>query len=249
MLSRMRFELCNVRSRARKIAGEETIAMSAPVLFAHPAACSRVTISALEEIGGEYEIRWIDITSKKQYDAEYLALNRKAKVPTIVVDGTALTENAAILNYLHLAHPEARLLPSADTLFKAAQGLSDLVWCSGMLHPIVRQIRAPQKWTSPGSDTDGIRSDGIEKLSKECSHIDARLSQSEWWYGADWSIVDVYLYWVCSTAAKGGFPVGNYPAISAHAQRVRSRPSFQRTLAKEIAAVESEGIGIDPKTL
>ncbi|MCK5746787.1 MULTISPECIES: glutathione S-transferase family protein [Hyphomicrobiales] len=217
-------------------------------IFAYPGACSRVTISALEEIGTEFDVRWIDISNKKQYDSDYLSLNRKAKVPTLIVDGTPLTENAAILNYLHLAYPDAQILPASSSVFESARYVSDLAWCSGMLHPMVRQIRNPQKWTH-GAELEGIRNDGIEKLSKECSFINDRLSKSEWWYGADWSILDVYIYWVYSTAAKGEFSLSEFPALAEHAKKVRARPSFERTLAREIAAIEREGLKVNAATL
>ena len=35
-------------------------------IFAYPGACSRVTISALEEIGTEFDVRWIDIDGNEQ---------------------------------------------------------------------------------------------------------------------------------------------------------------------------------------
>ncbi len=221
--------------------------MTRPILYAYPGACSRVTLSALEEAGLDFEDRWIDIAAMGQYSDAYLALNRKAKVPALVIGGTTLTENPAILHYLHVTNPGARLLPRAGDPLRDAQGLSDLIWCSAMLHPMVRQIRNPQRWTT--GETAGVRADGLAKLAKEAAHIEARLAGSEWWYGADWSIVDVYLYWVTSTAATGGFPAGDYPAIAAHGARVRARPSFQRGLKREIAAVAREGMAIDPAGL
>ena len=215
----------------------------AMILFTHPGACSRVTMTALEEAGADYEARWIDLAASAQHDDDYLAFNRKGKVPALIVDGVTLTENPAILHYLHSAYPAAGLLPAGKGPFDRAQSLSDLVWCGSMLHPIVRQIRAPQRFTK--GETSGIVADGREKLSKECKYIDSRLSNADWWYGANWSIVDVYLFWIVSNAARSGFHLDSYPAIVAHIQRVRSRPSFKRMHAKENAAIEAHNIGVD----
>lgn len=225
--------------------------MTLPIIFSYPGACSRVTMTALEEIGAPYEDRWVDIMSQAQYAPDYLTMNRKSKVPALAVEGKSLTENAAILHYLHLAHPNANLLPQTGEAMADAQGLSDLIWCGGMLHPMVRQIRAPHKWTTAtdGAETDNIRADGIQKLTKECDYIESRLSNGSWWYGAEWSIVDTYLYWVVDTAKKGGFPADNFPAIAEHASRERARPSFQRMLEREIAALTSAGLSIDPASL
>jgi glutathione S-transferase len=221
--------------------------MAKLAIYMYPASCSRVTMSALEEIGVEYEDRPVDLGGGAQFAAGYLAINRKSKVPMLEVDGKTLTENAAILAYLDHAYPAAALLPRSDELIEAMRGVSDLIWCASTLHPMVRQVRAPQKWTT-GDPTD-IRVDGLAKFAKECRYISERVADGGWWYGQKWSIVDVYVYWAYSTAAVGGFPLGDYLQLLAHAERVRARPSFQRGLAREIAAVKRAGLPLEVASL
>lgn len=204
------------------------------VLYPYPAACSRVTMDALETAGLEYEDRCVNISASAQKTPEYLAINPKGKVPTIVIDGTMMTENAAIIDFIHRQCPEARLLPRTGDPLADNQGLIDLVWCSGTIHPIVRQVRAPFKWTK--GDPDGVHADGIEKFAIECERMSNQIGD-DWWYGAEWSIIDTYVYWAYSTAEKGGFCVDDYPALVEHARRVRARPEFQRVLAREQAMV------------
>lgn len=208
-------------------------------LYHFPAACSRVTMNALEEIGLAYEDVGVNMRTFEQKDPAYLRINPKGKVPAIDFDGRLMTENAAILWFLHTRYPEAAILPASDDPLAAHEGLIDLVWCSGTIHPVVRQIRMPAKWT--GGDPAGVKADGIEKFAKECSAIADRIGGG-WWYGSHWSIVDTYIYWAYSTAAKGGFALDNYPILVSHAERVRSRPAFLRALAREQAALDSMGI-------
>ena len=205
------------------------------VLFMFPAACSRVTMSAFEEAGLDYEERLVNIFTNQQKSPDYLSLNPKAKVPALVNGGKVMTENAAILWFTHQLHPEAHLLPRTGDAIDDNQGLSDLAWCAGVLHPMVRQVRAPAKYTT--GDPAGIHADGLVKFAHECEMIAGRVSGGRWWYGAAWSIVDVYLYWTYSTAEKGGFPLSDYPDLVDHAARVRARPSFQRALEREEAMV------------
>ena len=150
-----------------------------------------------------------------------------------------MTENAAILAFLDRQHPQAGLLPHGNDPVIDNQGLIDLVWCSGTLHPMVRQVRAPFKWTK--GDPGGVKADGIEKFAVECEKIAKRVD-GQWWYGKSWSIIDVYVYWAYSTAEKGGFPLQDYPALLDHAARVRARPSFQRALSREKAAARQEAM-------
>lgn len=208
-------------------------------LYHFPAACSRVTMNALEEIGLSYDDVSVNMRALGQKAPEYLVVNPKGKVPAIDFEGHIMTENAAILWFLHSQYPAASLLPAQDDPLQAYQGLSDLVWCSGTIHPIVRQIRMPAKWTS--GDPEGVRADGIDKMLQECITLAVRIAQG-WWYGPSWSIIDTYLYWAFSTAEKGGFPLDQFPVLVAHAERVRARPSFARVLAREQAALDAMGI-------
>lgn len=208
-------------------------------LYHFPAACSRVTMNALEEIGLEFEDVCVNLPQGAQKRADYLALNAKGKVPTLVIDGKVLTENAAILWTLHELHPSGGVFPQTSDLMREHGFRSDLAWCSGTMHPEVRQVRMPMKWTT--GETDGVRADGIAKLSIEAERISARVKDN-WWYGDGWTIVDTYIYWGFSTAKKGGFPLEDFPVLLDHAERVRARPSFQKVLAREKAALRREGI-------
>jgi glutathione S-transferase len=213
-------------------------------LFHFPTACSRVTMNALEEIGLEYGTQMVNLHAGEQKSPQYLAINPKGKVPAMRIDAQLLTENAVMLGLLDRLYPAAGLLPRSEDPIHAVQPLIDMDWCAATLHPIVRQIRNPQRWTK-GSDTSGIQADGIEKMSAECTGFAERLSTGRWWYGERWSIVDTYIYWVYSTSGRGGvFPLERFPALLEHAARVRERPSFQRVLKRERASLETAGLPI-----
>lgn len=213
-------------------------------LYHMPGACSRVTMNALEEIGLEYEDRPLDLISGQQRSAEFLAVNPHGKIPALLIDGRLLTENAAILLYLHRAHPDARLLPDVGDAVDAAQIVSDLIWCSSSVHPVVRSIRMPIRLTE--GDTGPVRARGMTLFEPAVREIAERLENGAWWFGNAWSIIDVYLYWNYDTARSGGFDFSRYPVFDDHARRVRARPSFQRALAREVAALERGSIELPP---
>jgi glutathione S-transferase len=216
--------------------------MAQIVIYQFPGACSRVTMTALEEIGLPYEERVVNLRRQEQQSNNYLNVNPKGKVPAVDFNGRVMTESAAILAFLHREHPEAHLLPTSFDPVEANQGLVDLVWCSCTIHPIVRQVRMPMKFTT--TDTEGVKADGLQKLAAECAILASRLERGRWWYGDVWSIIDVYIYWALSTAAKGGFPIANYPALVEHTAGVRDRPSFKRALAREVLSVHREGLDV-----
>jgi glutathione S-transferase len=221
--------------------------MTGITLFHAPGACSRVTMTALEECGVDYADIALDLWRGKHRTPEYLALNPKGNVPALVIDGKLLTENAAILLYLHMREPESGLLPCSDDPLTFARQVSDLVLCSSTWHPLVRAIRMPGRLTV--ADPEPVRERGIEAMASLIDALEGRLGGSGWWYGTTWSIVDDYLHWSYNMAANGGFDLTPYPAVRDHAERVRGRPSFVRALAREAAAVATYGIAREPAVL
>jgi glutathione S-transferase len=214
--------------------------MSEGILFHFPGACSRVTMNALEEIGLPYEDRAVNIMAGSQKSPEYLAINTKGKVPALQIDGRVHTENAAILYFLNDRYPHAQLLPKAGDGVETNECLEDLVWCSSTIHPMVRQVRMPIRFTD--GDPSGVKAHGLQHLPRVLDQVSDRVRNDRWWYGDRWSILDVYLYWNYSTAASGGLDLSRWPALVSHGKRVRSRPSFIRALARETAALEANGI-------
>jgi glutathione S-transferase len=70
----------------------------------------RVRVLIVEK-GLDIELAPIDLGAKEQFSDAYLAINRRAIVPTLVLDdGTAIGEVPAIMRYLDEAYPKVRLL-------------------------------------------------------------------------------------------------------------------------------------------
>src|SRR5580692_9277742 len=100
---------------------------------------------ALHEIGAPFESRPISLAKKENRTAAFLALNPEGKVPTLLIDGRALTEVAAILFYLAKAFPDAGLLPEGD-LEAQAQVVSWMSFVASTVEAVVRRVdRAAQE--------------------------------------------------------------------------------------------------------
>ncbi len=66
---------------------------------------------ALEHLGLPYELQVISFSAKDQLKPEFVALNPRHQVPTIVHDGFALWESLPILEYLDEIAPARKLYP------------------------------------------------------------------------------------------------------------------------------------------
>jgi glutathione S-transferase len=207
-------------------------------LYHFPGGCSRVSMTALEHVGVQFEDELVNLMAGAHMRPEYQAINPRGKIPALLVDGKLLSENAAIQLWLDTEYPEAGLLPRSDSAWDRAQVLSDLFWVSSVWHPYVRANKMPMRWTT--GDVAPVRERGVELLTPCIEQLEERLADREWWYGA-WSILDVYFYWAYTTAEEGQFDLSPYPNIARHRAAVEALPAFQRALARERAAKARQG--------
>ena len=220
-------------------------------LFVAPNTCARVATIALEEIGVPFETSLVRTAANQQNSPEFLKLNPKGKVPTLLIDGAPLTENVAILTWLADSFPDANLMPATDNAIEKLKQTADLAFFAGTVHPIVTRIAMPMKIIADAAQSfDIVRPAGIKDMKKVMSMIDARLADGPWWYGDNWSIIDGYLYWVWSRITGVGFDGSVFANIQRHFALNNERPAVQRAMAREdvnIEILKSENLYMAPR--
>lgn len=97
--------------------------MTKMTLFIFPGACSRVSMTALEHVGADYDAVMVNLMRGEHMRPEYRAANPRGKVPALHVDGQLLSENAAIQLWLNDQFPDAGLLPRPSDDWERAQQL------------------------------------------------------------------------------------------------------------------------------
>jgi glutathione S-transferase len=93
-------------------------------LYYSPGAASFCVLMALIEAGAKYELRCVDLDAGQQRDLAYPTLNPNGVVPTLLIDGVAHTEAAALLMLPADRHPT----PGWPRLWQAAR-LGTNGWC------------------------------------------------------------------------------------------------------------------------
>lgn len=74
--------------------------------------CSQKVRITMSEKGLDWETHEVNLFTSEQYDPEYLKLNPKGVVPTLVVDGQPIIESTLICEYLDETYPEPSLVPA-----------------------------------------------------------------------------------------------------------------------------------------
>lgn len=59
----------------------------------------------------EFNAHYIDILKGEQFDPEYVKINPKSVVPSLIHDGNIINESTVILEYLDLVFPDIKLTP------------------------------------------------------------------------------------------------------------------------------------------
>src|SRR5271167_854234 len=83
-------------------------------LYYAPNTCSLASHIALEDAGADYALELIDITRTENQKQDYLAINPKGRVPTLITPRGILTETPAMLAFIAQSYPNAHLAPLDD---------------------------------------------------------------------------------------------------------------------------------------
>lgn len=209
------------------------------MLYHFPGACSQVAVFALEQAGLAYRLQLVNIAREEQSRPDFVAISPMGKVPTLVIDGVPLTENAAILTYIAALRPEASLVPADASPRMQAEIVGGLAFCGGTLHPQVRGIANPSRLTT--GDGAPVREKATALAIKSFGYAERRIAERGWWLDR-WSVIDVYLNWAFSTARNGGLDTASFPRLSGLADRLAAVPAFARMMAGEASARATLGL-------
>jgi len=197
------------------------------ILYYSPGTASMVVHLALLEIGAPYELRLVDFDQDAQHGAEYLKLNPRGVVPTLVIDGRARAESAALLQMLAERHPEAKLIPPAGTPEREAW-LQWTVYLSNTLMSSYRFWFYPAELGTP-EHTPEIRAALQAKIAAVWDLLDAQLAANgPYLLGGDFSGADLLLTMLMRWSRNMPRPATGWPALERLADLVRARPSWKR---------------------
>ena len=85
-------------------------------LYFASGTCALASHIALAEAGADYTLEKIDFKINQQNSPDYLDINPKGRVPSLVTSQGILTETPAMLAFIAQSFPQARLAPLDDCL-------------------------------------------------------------------------------------------------------------------------------------
>ncbi len=202
------------------------------VLYHHPFSRAAGTLWMLEEVGVDYELRFVDILAGEQKAPELLALNPMGKLP-ILVDGDAvITESCAVGLYLADRYALGRLSPRLD---HPARG-SYLRWACFSPSVIEPGVMArKERWTFPEGSA------GWGSYEAMIQAMEAAVARGPFLLGDQFSMADVIFGGTVRYLTTFGLLEAR-PAFSAYLERITARPAFQRAAARNEEVRKARGI-------
>lgn len=199
-------------------------------LYMAPGSCSTGIHILLEELDLAFEAYIVNLPAGEHTQPEYLAINPKSSIPTLVRDdGSVLTEFQAIAYWLARSYPKARLLPGdADGDARVIEAMGYVV---GTLHGQgFARIFITDTFTPNEADHEAVKARGREIVEQGFALMNTALADKEYVVGS-FSIADAALFYVEFWADKIAIDLPEH--CRAHYQRMLARPVVQRVLREE----------------
>lgn len=201
-------------------------------LYYSPATASMVVHLALLEIGAPFRLEKLDFDAAAQRRPEYLRINPRGQVPTLVIDGKPYFESAALLMILAERHPEAKLAPMPGNDLRA-DWYQWIAFLTNALGSTFRHWFYPPDLGSP-EHPPAVREALRRKIEDSWALVDAHLAaHGPYMLGERFSGVDLLATMYMRWSRNMPRPATEWPALKRLADLVRSRPSWKQLYETE----------------
>jgi glutathione S-transferase len=202
-------------------------------LYYSPGSCALASHIALQEAGAAYTAERIDFKSKQQSSAEYLAVNPKGRVPSLVTDRGILTETPAILAFIAQSFPQAKLAPLEDPFAFAQAQAFNLYLCS-TVHVAHAHRGRGYRWASEEASFADMKRKIPETVGACFALIERDMFRGPWVMGETYTVCDPYLFTLAQWLEGDGVDLSTLPKVIDHRKRMSERPAVRKVLADEL---------------
>ena len=197
----------------------------------------------------------LDLRKKETVTPEYFGIHPKGLVPTLVHNGVVHVESNEIIAYLDQTYPDPPLQPQSakerevmhEWLRTATEihvpAVKTLIYTRKIGKVLHKNEAEDAKYRSLQRDPEllafhsrastgvGLPKEQVDRAEATLLRLfglaEEELSQHEWLVGDQFSLADISWAPLHFTLAGVDFPFHRYPHVTAWADAIRDRPSFQ----------------------
>ena len=199
-------------------------------LYCMPGACSLADHIVLEWIGVDHEIVTV---SRDTLKTDYIKVNPSGAVPALQLDdGTILTQNIAILDYLSQLKPEAALAGDGTPVSRA-KILRWTAFLNSDVHKNFSPLFGAARFVDGEAAQADLKTKAIARLNEQFAILDAQIGNGHWLVDNHRSIADPYLYVVLRWAHAMGVDISTFTNLNRFFQRMSADEGVQAALKAE----------------
>jgi glutathione S-transferase len=201
-------------------------------LYYATGTCALASHIALEEAGAEYSTVRINFATSEQRSPEYLAINPKGRVPSLVTERGILTETPAMLAFIAQSFPKAKLAPIDDPFAFAEVQAFNSYLCS-TVH--INHAHRPRgtRWADDPAAIEAMKKKVPETMTACFDLIESKMMKGPWVMGDVYTICDPYLFTIAGWLESDSVDPSQFPKVKAHRDRMLERPAVRKVLAAE----------------
>jgi glutathione S-transferase len=206
--------------------------MSLTFYFA-PQSTASITTLVLEELGTPCERVKLDIAKGETKKPEFLQINPNGRVPTLVHDGVAIWESAAITIYLGETFGEkAKLWPAAGP--KRGEAMKWVVWTNVSLgEPVYRWARNTM-WSPEDQRNAKAAEAALADVGALLRLLDGALEGKQFLVG-DYTLADAHVSSYVDWLRHMKIDMAAFHHLNAWSKRCSERPAYKAAMARESA--------------
>jgi glutathione S-transferase len=201
-------------------------------LFYAPGTASLAVHWMLIELGVEFQTQRLDLKAGEQRSPGYLRLNPAGRVPTLIIDGLAYTESAALLMMLAERHSEANFAPAIGD-GRRGKWLEMMVYLTNTLSSAMRDwFYADQD--GDVADAEAVRRLALLRIESSWELLNFILADGRpFLLGSELTTVDFLATMLMRWARNMPRPATNWDKIGSYVTRIRARPTFLEVCRRE----------------
>lgn len=193
-------------------------------LYFSPGACSLAVQVVLRELGQPFQL------FNKASVANYQQINVVGAVPALEVDGTVLTEGAAIMLYLLDKH--ANDLMPGDAMARQ-QAIQQLMFANATVHPAYSKLFFINNQLADAAVKQQLLQAAADHISKLWQLVENWLQSQPYLGGQYYSVADILLAVYAGWGQYFPVTIDIGPRAQAMIDKVRALPAYQAAVAAE----------------
>jgi glutathione S-transferase len=207
-------------------------------LYYAPGTCALATHIALEEAGAKYETVRLSFKNEEQKKPDYLKINPKARVPSLVTDRGVITETPALLVYVAQTFPAAKLAPLDDAFALAKVQEFNSYLCSTVHVAHAHRMRGA-RWADEPEAHLAMQRKVPQNVGDCFALIEREMFKGPFVMGEQYTVCDSYLFTLTQWLAGDGVDINKTPKIAEHFRRVGDRPATRKAVEDETRELKS----------